>query len=477
MVRSHPVVADLCAVVGADGVLDDPDALHAYESDGFPIARGLPTAAVFPRTTEQVAACVRVLRKHGMPIVPRGSGTGLTGGAVAYGQGVILSTARMTRIESIDIPNRVAVVQAGVLNAMLSEAVAATPGGEGLHFAPTPSSQKACTIGGNAATNAGGLNTLKYGVTCGHILGMELVTADGSILTTRAGALTEGIGPDLPALLCGSEGTLALITRLWCRLTPRPRQFRTLYAVFSASRDACQTVSDIIASGLVPASLEMMDGQMIRVVEEAFRYGFSPAAQALLLIEIDGVEQALDEQMDQIIDICQRHGAFDIRRCADPVQRAQLWSVRKRAFGAIGRISPGYCTQDACIPRSRLADALEYFAELGRRYGVTISNVFHAGDGNVHPVLLFDEHDPRQVQRTLRLSKDILEYCIGIGGTLTGEHGVGVEKIHLMEKMFNPATIRLFQRIKRAWDPDGLLNEGKLIPSDRLRIQLLETEE
>ncbi len=470
---AHPVISELRQIVGEAGVLSQPDELLVYECDGFTVAKGTPTCVAFPIDTAQVAACVRAIARHNLQIVPRGSGTGLAGGAVVFGEGVLVSTSRMTRIESIDIRNRVACVQAGVLNTKLSETVALTPGGAGLWFSPDPSSQRASTIGGNAATNAGGINTLKHGVTSNHILGLEFVTPDGQIHTARDGGLYDGVGPDLPGLLCGSEGVLGLITRLWCRLVPKPRFFRTLYAVFSSTGDACKTVSDVIAAGLVPTSMEMVDGEMIRVMEDAFHYGFPTTAQAMLLLEIDGVDAVLDEQMAQVQSIARQNHASDIKQCSDPKKRMELWAARKKAFGAIGRISHSYCTQDACVPRSMLPAVMEKVQEIGRKYRLKIPNVFHAGDGNIHPILLFDEADAQQVQEVLLASKEILEHCIDIGGTLTGEHGVGVEKIHLMPRMFNPATIATFQKLKAAFDPLGRINDGKLVPSERLTIELL----
>jgi len=460
---------ELEAIVGPDGVLTDDASLLVYAADGFPIARGRPRAVVFPRSTEQVRRCVVALRRRGVPITPRGSGTGLTGGCVAFGEGVIISTTRMTAIESIDVANRVAVVQAGVRNGELSDAVE----GFGLHFSPDPSSQRASTIGGNAATNAGGIGTLKHGVTTRHVLGLEVVTPDGETALLRGGPLHDGVGPDLVGLWCGSEGVLGLITRVWCRLAVRPAGFRTVYAEFDSLTDACQTVASVIAAGQTPTSMEMIDGPMIRVVEEAFGFGFSRDAEALLLIEIDGVDAVLDEQLEEVLAIAHRHAASRIEHCREAAERARLWKVRKSAFGAIGRISRSYCTQDACVPRSKLPEVVATVTVLGREHGFAICNVFHAGDGNVHPIMLFDEDDPEQVQRVLHLSEAILEYCVSVGGVITGEHGVGVEKLHLMPAMFSRATLDRFRAIKEAIDPAWAINDGKLLPSPKTEIELL----
>jgi len=467
------ITSELRAIVGDDGVVDDPAELIAYECDGFPIAKARARAVVFPTSTEQVADVVRLLNDRNVVIVPRGSGTGLTGGCVGFGDGVIVCTSRMKQIVEVDIPGRWACVEAGVLNTQLTDHVLTQLNGEHLHFAPDPSSQRASTIAGNAATNAGGLHTLKYGVSSNHVLGLEIVTPAGDVVTTRP-ALADGFGPDLPGLLCGSEGTLGLITKVWVRLTAAPQAFRTIVGIFSESAQASQTVADIIATGIVPAALEMMDGAMVRVVEDAFAYGFPRDAGALLLIEIDGVEAVLDRQMHQVARICRNNQASRVDCSADPAKREELWSARKRAFGAIGRISPSYCTQDACIPRSKLPEVLTTIGRIGEKYGLTITNVFHAGDGNVHPILLFDEDDPKQVADVMHASHDILEYCISIGGTLTGEHGVGVEKLPMMRVMFNAPTIDLFTKIKRAFDPRDRMNLGKLIPSDELFIDLTQ---
>ena len=470
MPAAHPAIERFIDIVGPEGVLSNRDELLVYECDGFPIAKGLPSCVVFPTNTEQVVRCVEAACDFDLPIIPRGSGTGLAGGAVGYGEGVLITTSRMTKIEHVDVKNRYAIVQAGVRNLALSDAIAHT----GLRFSPDPSSQRASTIGGNTSTNAGGINTLKHGVTTNHFLGMEIALPDATVLTTRTGGVCDGLGADLPGLICGSEGTFGIITRVWCRLVPNPRYFRTFYAVYNTTREACKTVSDVIASGIVPTSMEMMDGQMIQIVEDAFHFGFPRDAQALLLLEVDGVEQILDEQMQSIVAIAKENGANDISVCSDPKRRAELWSARKKAFGAIGRVSHSYCTQDACVPRSMLPDVMEEVGRLGRQYGIRITNVFHAGDGNIHPIMMFDEDDPNEVQRVLKLSEDILDYCVSVGGTITGEHGVGVEKLHLMHRMFNQATIETFQQIKKTFDPQQRINDGKLVPSDRVFIEIVK---
>ena len=466
----HPALAQLEEIVGPANVLADRDELYVYECDGFTITRGVPLAVVFPTSTQQVAACVSVLAGHDLEIVPRGSGTGLAGGAVAYDGGVLVTTSRMKRIESIDFRNRVAVVEAGVRNLELSEAMA----GSGWRFSPDPSSQRASTIGGNVATNAGGINTLKHGVTCNHVLGLEVVLADGTVLRTRAAPLYDGIGPNVSALVCGSEGSLGIVTRIWCRIVPEPRHMRTVYSVFGSTRDACKTVSDVIAAGMVPTSMEMMDAGMIEAVEKAFHFGFPPDAGAMLLLEVDGVDEVLDEQLEAILDCCRANHAVDVQPCSDPVRRAELWAARKKAFGAVGRLSHSYCTQDACLPRSVLPEVMEHVGRLGERYDIRIANVFHAGDGNIHPIMLFDEDDDAQVDRVLRLSEELLAYCVDMGGTITGEHGVGVEKLHLMAKMFNPATLAAFLDVKKVFDPEQRVNDSKHIPGDRRRIELLK---
>lgn len=495
------LIPQLHALLPHDRVLADPAELFVYESDGFTIAKSRPAAVVFPITTEEVVAVVKLLGHLGVQIVPRGSGTGLTGGCVAFENGVIISLAKMTRVLKIDLDNRVAHVEAGVRNTALSDAAAEMGSGFRVrgsdssslnpepadrrsrtlnpsiyHFAPDPGSQRASTIGGNAATNAGGMHTLKDFVSSNHVLGMEMVLADGSVIEvgSQEGSYESPGGFDLPGLICGNEGTFGLITKLWVRLVPKPRNFRTIVAIFTSTEDAGNTVSEIIASGTLPCAMEMMDGRMVQVVEDAFHLGFPKEAQALILTEIDGIEAILDEQMNRILETCRKYHVFSIQTSSDPATRIKLWKARKGAFGAIGRISQSYCTQDACIPRSRLPEALVRINEIGREHGLAINNVFHAGDGNIHPIFLYDDRDEEQVQNVLRTAERILQYCIDLGGTITGEHGIGVEKIHLVPLLYDAATLNQFVSVKHAFDPDERINAGKHIPSEKVNITLLK---
>ena len=440
-----------------------------------PLQRRRPAAVVFPTTTDQVVALVKVLAQRDIQIVPRGTGTGLAGGCVAFEKGVIIATTRMNRILKIDLENRVAHVEAGVRNTQLSDVVAQQPGGSAYHFAPDPSSQRASTIGGNAATNAGGIHTLKDFVSSNHVLGLEMVLADGQVLNVGGkNGCYESSGLDLAGLICGSEGTLGIITKLWVRLSPKATGFRTIVSIFRGTSNACNAVSEVIAAGMLPSAMEMLDGRMVQVIEDAYHFGFPREAQALVLTEIDGIEALMDAQMQEVAEISRRHRAISVEMSADPATRAKLWKARKSAFGAIGRISHSYCTQDACVPRSMLAAVLERINQIGRAYGLDINNVFHAGDGNIHPIFLYDERDEAQVQNVLAAAEEILKYCIDIGGTLTGEHGVGVEKLHLMPYLFDEPTLRQFQAVKHSFDPQERINAGKLIPSEKVKVTLLK---
>ena len=463
------VTRGLAGVVGGDRVMTDPAELSVFETDGFTLARSRPGAVVFCETVGEVAAVVRLLAGHGVPVVPRGSGTGLTGGCVAFDSaagtpGVVVSVSRMRRVREVRLIDRLAHVDAGVRNAQLSDAVAAVPGGGKFHFAPDPSSERASTVGGNAATNAGGIHVLKDFVTSSHVVGVEMVTPDGDVVEL-GGPCGDATGVDLVGLACGSEGTLGIITGLWVRLSPKRPAFRTVVATFASQRDACDAVSGVVASGVEPAAMEMLDGRMVRVVERVFKLGIDPAAAAMLLVELDGPPATIDLEKDAVVAVFRRHGAVTLETADDPRRKNELWAARKKAFGAIGRISPSYCTQDACVPRSRLAEVLETVDAIGRRHGLTINNVFHAGDGNVHPIFLYDDRDPAQVERAMAAAEEVLKACVDLGGTITGEHGVGVEKLALMPYLFDARTLAAFADVKAAFDPDARLNAGKLLPA------------
>jgi glycolate oxidase len=453
---------DLSAIVGADAVITDPTELTTYDCDAYTIEKSLPTAVVLPQTTEQVVEVVRYANRVGLPIVPRGAGTGLSGGALAVKGGIVLATTRMNRIVWVDTRNRRIRAQAGAVNIQLTKAVQSA----GLHFAPDPSSQGACTIGGNVAENSGGPHTLKYGVTVNHVTGLQVVLPDGELLEL-GGVEDEPFGYDWVGLLTGSEGTLAIVTEVTARLTPLPQGVRTLLAVFETLEDATQTVSDIIAAGIIPAALELMDALTLQAVEAAFGYGFPLDAEAVLLIELDGLEVELDAEREQVVGICERNWAREVRLAQTPQERARLWAARKKAIGALGRLAPSCVTQDGVIPRSRLPQVLREAFQIAARYQLRLANVFHAGDGNLHPVLLFDDADPEQVARVVEAGEAILALCLREGGSLTGEHGIGTEKCALMHQMFSTNDLDTMKRVKAIFNPHDRLNPEKLFPDTR----------
>jgi glycolate oxidase len=454
-----PLVADLRSGLGSENVLWARSDLVVYECDGFTIEKQRPEAVVFPRSTRQVAEVVNIANRHGAPIVPRGAGTSLAGGCLPIGGGVVILLTRMKKILQIDLDNRLAVVEAGVPNIELGRALA----GSGFHFAPDPSSQVASTIGGNVATNAGGPHTLKYGVTVNHVLGLEAVLGDGSIL--RLGPLENPAGLDLIGVLVGSEGTLAIVTKVWVRLTPDPQDHRTLRAIFSTVDDATNAISEIIAAGMIPAAMELMDRGIVAAVEEAYHFGFPLDAEAIVVIELDGPAAGLDPQQQQVTEICQRWQAREVLRAATAAEREMLWKCRKMAVGAVGRLSPSYCIQDGAVPRTRLPHVLRRIAQIAAKHRVGIVNVAHAGDGNVHPILLFDERDRDEVARVLAAGSELLEECIACGGSVTAEHGIGVEKLAFMGRQFAPADLEAMFRVRRAFNPSGRLSPGKLLPT------------
>ncbi len=447
-------------IVGVDAVLAADDELLVYECDGYVVEKNAPDVVLFPSTTEQVAAIVRTCNEAGVPFVPRGAGTSLAGGCLPVGGGVMIALTRMRDILEVNLQDRYAVVQPGLVNVHLTRHLAGT----GFHYAPDPSSQGACTIGGNVATNSGGPHTLKYGVTVNHVLGLEVVMPDGRVV--ELGGPTEGLaGYDLVGLFVGSEGTFGICTRVTVRLTRDPDAYRTLLGIFETVADATQAISGIIGAGIVPAALEMMDQGIIEAVEAAYGFGFPLDAAAVLLIEVDGLEVAVDDEAQKIIALCEAQGAREVRRAENEQQRALLWKCRKQAFGAIGRLSPSYCTQDGVVPRTKLPDILEFITESGKRHGIRIVNVFHAGDGNIHPILLFDERDADQVARVFRASDEILGKCIDLGGSVTGEHGIGVEKLEFMHRLFSEHDREVMAEVRMAFNPDGMCSPGKMLPT------------
>jgi glycolate oxidase len=456
----------LRAIVGDDGVIDDPDGLAVYDCDGYTLERGTPDVVVLPHTPEQVADVVRLLAAERIPFVPRGAGTGLSGGTLPLEAPVMIVTSRLQAIEAVDLRNRRLVAQAGVVNQWVTNAVRR----HGLLYAPDPSSQPACTIGGNVAENSGGPHTLKYGVTTNHVLGLELVLPSGEVVAL-GGPVEDRIGYDLVGLAVGAEGTFGVVTRATLRLTRAPEAYRTLLAVFESVDAASEAVSGIIGSGIVPAALEMMDGLILGAVEAAYRIGLPTDAGAVLLVELDGPAVGLDAQMARIEDVCRRHGVRELRLARDDAERAALWKCRKRAFGAVGRLAPSYCTQDGVVPRTRVPDILRAISAAGTRHRLRIGNVFHAGDGNIHPIILFDERDPDEVERVLAAGREILEACVALGGSVTGEHGIGVEKIAQMPLLFSPDDLAAMLALRRVFDPEGRANPHKILPDAKVCVE------
>jgi len=456
---SESLIHDLQRIVGADAVLHDPVGLLVYDCDAYTMQKATPQAVVFPTETAQVQQVVQLCNRLGIPFVPRGAGTGLSGGALAVRGGVVICTSRMTRIMEVDIPNRRITAQAGAINLELSRAVRA----HGYHYAPDPSSQGVSTIGGNVAENAGGPHTLKYGVTVNHITGMEVVLPDGEV-AWLGGKCDEPLGYDLVGVFTGSEGTLGVLTTVIARLTPLPQSWRTMLAVYARLEKACQTVSEIIAEGIVPAAMEMIDRTTLQAVEAAFRFGFPQDADAVLVVELDGLEAGLDRQLQRVVDICRANGAEEIRLARDEDERTRLWNARKKAVGSLGRLAPSTVTQDGVVPRSKLPQVLRRIMEIGREHGVRIANVFHAGDGSLHPIVLFDERDAEEVRRVHSANDAIVRLCIEVGGSITGEHGVGVEKAGYMRLLYSEADLRAMRRVHDAFDPQGLCNPNKVFP-------------
>jgi len=454
--------SSLAAIVGEEGVITDPAQLFAYDCDAYTIEKAMPVAVALPTTTEQVSDICRLAARFDMPVVPRGAGTGLSGGALAVDGGIIISTAKMTGLLDVDIPNRRIVAQAGVVNMYLTKAVKKN----GFFFAPDPSSQGACTIGGNVNENSGGPHTLRYGVTVNHVTSVRMVLADGGVVDLGSRA-AEAHGYDLVGVTVGSEGTFGIVTEVTCRITRCPIRSAAVLASFGSLHGATQAVTEIIARGLLPAALEMMDRPVLEAVEQAFGYGLAVGAEAALIVEFDGPDDAVWDAAKQAEGISREFGAFAVTTASEDLDRARLWAARKKAIGSLGHLAPSCVTHDGVIPRSKLPEVLQKTGDIARRHGLMPANVFHAGDGNLHPVLLFDDSDPVQVRGVIQAGEEILTVCLEAGGSLTGEHGIGIEKATLMDKMFDADTIDAFRRLRRVFNPDGRCNPGKVFPDAR----------
>ncbi|MEF3274177.1 MAG: FAD-binding protein [Chloroflexus sp.] len=456
------LIAELERILGPRGVVTNPDALLTYDADGCVMDTHEPHVVTLPTSAEQVAAIVRLAARAGMPIVPRGAGTGLSGGATPMQGGIVISTARMDKILQVDTANGRVLCQPGVINWELSQYLKPF----GYQFAPDPSSQKACTIGGNIANNSGGPHCLKYGITASHVLAVQVVLPDGSIVWTGDGRLYTP-GYDLTGVITGSEGTIGFVTAAWLRLTRLPEAVRVVLALFPDIAGASSTVSQVIASGLLPAALEIMDRLAIKAVNDMYRLGLPEAAGAALLIEVDGVEDGLDELLNDVTAICWRNGAIDVRPARTLAEQNQVWAARKNAFGAMGRLAPTYYLVDTVVPRTKLPQTMDEVGRISREFRLPIANVFHAGDGNLHPIILFDRRDRSQNQRALEAATSVMKVSIDFGGVISGEHGIGVEKQDYMTLLFSTDDLAAMAGLHQSFDPYDLFNPGKVFPKGR----------
>ncbi len=457
--RRLQIADDLRAIVPGEGVLVDEHELRAYESDALTAYRTIPMIAVLPTTTGQVSRVLRYCHEHGIKVVPRGAGTSLSGGALPLADGILLGLGKFNRILEIDVDNRCVRAQPGVTNLAISEAVAPY----GLYYAPDPSSQIACTIGGNVAENSGGVHCLKYGLTVNNVLGIEMVLIDGEVIRL-GGKHLDPEGYDLLGVMNGSEGLLGVVTEVTVRILPRPETARAVLIGFPSSEDAGACVAGIIAAGIIPGGLEMMDRPAIRAAEDFVHAGYPLDVEGLLIVELDGPAAEVEHLIAEVEGIAASCRAVSVRVSSSEEERLKFWAGRKAAFPAAGRLSPDYYCMDGTIPRGRLPQVLHRITEMSERYGLRVANVFHAGDGNLHPLILYDANQPGQLERAEAFGAAILKLCVEVGGVLTGEHGVGVEKRDLMEVQFDPPDLDQQQRLKCAFDPGGLLNPGKMFP-------------
>jgi glycolate oxidase len=453
------LVGQLCAIVGDRYVLVEKEDVIVYEQDGS-IFQVMPEVVVLPGDVEQVAAVVKAAKQAEVPIIPRGSGTGLAGGAVPAEGGIVLSLARLDRILKIDLENRIAVVEPGVINIDLTKAVAQ----DGFFYAPDPSSQAACSIGGNVANNSGGPHTLAYGVTTNHVLGVEIVLDDGQVLWI-GGELPDTSGYDLRGVFVGSEGTMGVVTKIAVKLMQTRESVRTLLAIYDRMDDATRAVVEITGAGIIPAALEMIDRTTIEAVESGSPVGFPRDAEAVLLVEVEGLREQTERSMELIQVICQRGGAREVKLAQDEAERQRLWKGRKGAFGAMGALAPNYYVNDGVVPRSQLPEIMRRITQISKTFKLRIANVFHAGDGNLHPNILFDMRTPGELERVIEAGAAILNACVELGGSITGEHGVGIEKKAYIGLLFDDNDLEAMRRVRKALDPDGRFNPAKLFPT------------
>ncbi|MFQ5933354.1 MAG: FAD-linked oxidase C-terminal domain-containing protein [Dehalococcoidia bacterium] len=460
MVIKHSVVEELIDIVGERYVLYAPEDLIVFEYDGSQ-EKGHPEVVVVPSSAEEISRIVKVARRENLPIVPRGSGTSISGGAIAAEGGILLAITRLKRILEIDPDNMIALVEPGLFDLDLSTAVSKY----GLYYAPDPSSQRACTIGGNVAENAGGPHCLAYGVTSNHVLGLEVVLSDGEVVWV-GGKHRDVPGYDLPGVIVGSEGTFVIVTKIIVRLMRKPEAVKTFLAIYDDIRDASDTVSAIIGGGMVPAALEIMDNLVIKAVEPVIQAGYPLDAGAVLLVEVEGFEESVEEEARAIEEICRDNHATDLRAASDPTEREKLWAGRKGAFGALGSMAPNYYLHDGVVPRSKLPEVMRKVVEIGERYDLPIANVFHAGDGNLHPIILFDERKPGVKERVIEAGGEVMKVCVDAGGALTGEHGIGLEKQRFMPWVFTEEDMEAMRKLRAAFTSPGFFNPGKIFPDE-----------
>ena len=461
------LIRELGKLVGADNVVADPAALKVYETDGLTVLKAPPDVVVLPRTSAEVVAVVRLCAREGIPFVPRGAGTGLSGGALPVEGGVVISLNRMIRILEVDYANQRAVIEPGLVNVWLTNHVSP----QGYYYAPDPASQTACSLGGNVAENSGGPHCLKYGVTTNHVLGLQVVLPSGEVVWI-GGRTPDPPGYDLTGVFVGSEGTFGIVTQIAVRLCKKPEAIKTMMLVFESIEDASATVSGIIGQGIIPAAIELMDQLSIEAVEKGTHAGYPMDAGSVLLVELDGPRAEVEALVEPVIAVGREHRMREVRIAKDDAQRLLLWKGRKAAFAAMGQISPAYYVQDAVIPRTQLMKILSEIAALSQKHGLRVANVFHAGDGNLHPLILYDDRIEGQVHTAEAMGAEIMQRCIDLGGSITGEHGVGLEKRDFMPLMYSPADLEAMIKLKRAWNPAGLLNPGKIFPTSKSCVEV-----